>query len=73
MHSIILDLSVSPELCQSYYQGLVKQVVARTIDGRSVRFPANILQKVITRDGIHGRFEIRFSDEGKFLAIEQLG
>lgn len=73
MHSISLDLAISAQRYQSYYLGQVKQVVATTLDGRTVRFPANILQKVVRHEGVYGRFTIYFSDDGKFLRIEQVG
>ncbi len=69
MPSIVVDLALSAQDCQGYYLGQIKQVVARTVDGRNVRFPANILQKVLTHDGVYGRFEIEFDDQGKFVAI----
>lgn len=69
MPSIVVDIALSANDYQSYYSGQIKQVVAQTVDGRTVRFPASILQKVLTHDGVYGRFVIEFSATGKFVAI----
>lgn len=70
---ILVRLNISPAVYESYYQGLVKEVVATSIDGRKLRFPANILQSVILHDGIVGLFEIEFSHDNKFVAIQRIG
>ena len=69
MNQITVDLAVSAQDYQSYYSGQIKQVVAYTVDGRRVRFPANILQHVVSHEGVYGRFQIDFDNEGKFLSI----
>jgi len=70
--NIVVDLSIPSEDYLLYYSGRVKQVVASTPDGRRVRFPANVLQKVVDHRGVYGRFRIEFSDSGKFLSIQRL-
>lgn len=69
---IIVDLAVSADDYQLYYSGRVKQVVATAADGRVVRFPANILQQVVTHHGVYGRFAIEFDQQGRFLRIVRL-
>lgn len=69
MPQIVVDIAVSAHDYQSYYSGQIKQVVAYTVDGRRVRFPANVLQHVVSHEGVYGRFQIDFDDEGKFLSI----
>lgn len=54
------------------YQGVASSVHAHARDGRSIRFPANILQQFVTRDGIRGSFQIIFDDNMKFQAIRRL-
>ena len=72
MSHIIVDLAISAMDYQSYYTGQIKTVVATTVDGRTVRFPANILQKMVGHDGVYGRFKILFDEQGRFLAVERL-
>ena len=72
MQKVILNLYISADEYLKVYKGTGRNVYARDINGRSVQFPANILKGFVTREGIQGRFEICFSDEGKFLAITQV-
>lgn len=48
-------------------------VVARSLDGRTVRFPASRLRPFMTTTGIQGRFTISFDDQHKFLEMRRLG
>ncbi|MEQ3694047.1 MAG: DUF2835 domain-containing protein [Alcanivorax sp.] len=69
---IVVDLVISSSEYQRYYSGSVSNVLATTVDGLKVRFPASVLQKVVSHDGISGRFAITFSDAGKFEKIERI-
>lgn len=69
---IVVDLAISPDDYQWYYSGRIKQVVATAADGRVVRFPANILQQVVTHTGVYGRFAIEFDQQGRFQRIVRL-
>jgi hypothetical protein len=69
---IIVNLNISPEEYTYWYTGTARTVLATSIDGRSVRFPANILQPFVTREGIQGTFCIYFKPDGKFDRIERL-
>ncbi|MFK7888889.1 MAG: DUF2835 domain-containing protein [Gammaproteobacteria bacterium] len=71
MPRLFVTLSIDSDAYLRHYRGSAKDVAARTDDGRSVRFPANILRNVVTRDGIHGRFCIEFDQRGKFVSIER--
>lgn len=73
MQRIELKLSISAQEYQRFYLGQAKFVVAQAIDGRNVRFPANVLQQVVQHEGIYGRFAIEFDDQGKFQRILRLG
>ena len=72
MQAMIVDLYISPEEYLKMYQGVASSVRARARDGRSIRFPARILQPYVTREGISGSFIIRFDDQMKFRAIDRL-
>jgi len=72
LRSIYVQLNISPEQFQRLYEGIVKTVNARSIDGRSVRFPANILRPFVTHAGVVGTFAIHFSDENRFQGIEKI-
>jgi hypothetical protein len=66
-------LDISAEDYLAYYQGAVRDVLVRAEDGRRVKFPAGALQPHITRDGIHGRFELRFDANHKLIGLQRLG
>lgn len=72
MPRVTVDLAISPSDYMLFYGGHIKQVVARTPEGRTVRFPANILQHVVGHEGIYGRFDIDFDDQGRFLSISRV-
>lgn len=67
---IVLDLSA--EACLAHYEGRVEQVVAQSLDGRRVAFPAEALRRVVTRDGVRGVFRLSFTPEGRFLSMARV-
>jgi len=71
-HQIIVTLHISRDEYLKYYQGDARTVVATAQDGRIVRFPAGVLQKVVTTEGVHGTFAIQFDANHKFDRIVQL-
>lgn len=70
---IVVKLQISAEEYLKVYRGTGKVVITRDLEGRRVRFPVNILQKFVTRDGIYGVFAIAFDSEGRFQSITKLG
>ena len=72
MQTVIINLKISPEEYLKQYQFVGAVVSTHSIDGRSVTFPANILKQFVTHDGINGRFQISFDNQGKFQSINQL-
>jgi hypothetical protein len=72
MSSIVVDLSISADEYLKHYQVIGASVITQSRDGRSVRFPAKILQPFVTHSGVNGSFEILFGTDGKFSAIERL-
>jgi len=72
MNEIVFDISLSADEYIRVYKGSAKHVVTRALDGRTVRFPANILQPFLLHRGIYGRFRIRFDAQGRFSKIDKL-
>ena len=72
MQRMTFTLRLSAEKYQSYYQGAAKAVIVTADDGRTLRFPANALQKFIMHDGITGRFEIIFDEANKMVGINRI-
>ena len=69
---ILVDLHISSDEYLGWYHGVAKNVRTTSVDGRSVLFPAGILQRFVTREGINGRFCIYFTAEGKFDRVERV-
>ncbi len=72
MRTVIVDISISADEFVKQYQYAGAVVSAYSRDGRSVLFPANILQPFITHSGVKGSFRIQFDNSGKFSGIEAL-
>jgi len=65
-------LNISPEKLLHYYEGAVSTIVAKTTDGRTIRFPANILRSVVQANGVRGVFELVFDENHKFVSIKRI-
>jgi len=73
MQKISIDISISSDEWLKIYRGTAKTVSTISRDGRSIQFPANILQPFVTHFGISGSFEIYFDNQGKFSSIQKTG
>ncbi len=71
--AVTVTVNIGPEEYVKAYQGPGKTVWAVDSEGRSIRFPANILRPFVEHDGIHGRFRIEFNELGKFSGIYRIG
>lgn len=65
-------LKISSYRLMEYYEGAVDSVVAKTTDGRTIKFPANILRSVVQSDGVYGTFELVFDKNNKFVSISRV-
>lgn len=73
MKSLIVNLAIPAEEFLRIYQGTAKAVVAKSIDGKQIKFPADILRPYVLHQGIYGQFKIHFDELHKFKSIERLG
>lgn len=72
MPTLRFTLSIPADLYLSHYRGDAQAVSTRAEDGRRVEFPARQLRPYVTREGVHGRFELEFTEQGKFVALRRL-
>ncbi|MDH5191209.1 MAG: DUF2835 domain-containing protein [Gammaproteobacteria bacterium] len=72
MQEIRFRISIPTDEYIKYYQGAAKSVYTVSEDGRSIHFPANILQRFLMHDGIHGYFALQYDDNGKFSSIRRI-
>jgi hypothetical protein len=73
MNRFEFQLHISPEECLDYYRGLVRHVVVRSTSGKVVQFPASLLQRFITSEGIHGSFVLTCDQHYKHPGLERSG
>jgi hypothetical protein len=72
MPSIIVDISLPKEQYLKVYQSYIRQVKAVARNGKTVRFPINVLKPFLGHQGIHGTCQLSFDDDNKFTGIEEL-
>jgi len=65
-------LALSPEGYLHYYRGRARAVIVEAEDGRRVQLPANALRPYVTREGVHGRFELTLDEHNKLIALTRL-
>lgn len=65
------ELRLSSERFLDYYRGAVRQIVVRCHTGQNVQFPASLLQKFVSPDGIHGNFVLICDERNKCLGLER--
>jgi len=65
-------LKISADQYLSYYQGVSRRISAISVDGLRIEFPAQNIQRFLTRDGIQGMFEMELSPENKFIGIKKI-
>jgi hypothetical protein len=69
---VVLPIRLSADEYLKYYRGSARNVYARDLQGRVVQFPANLLQRFVTKDGIDGVFEITITAAGKLVDIRRV-
>lgn len=73
MYDVVVDLQISRDKYLLLYKTYVRSVQAVSRDGRSIRFPASILQPFINHEGVRGTFVIQFDSNNKFQQIKRVG
>jgi hypothetical protein len=65
MNEFEFDLNISAEAYLDYYRGIANTVIARSSDGRTVEFPASLLRRFVSPEGVRGRFRLTCDDRFK--------
>lgn len=68
----IFNLKISQEEYASYYRGEKNMVLATATNGRRIRFPAAILRRFLTHNGIRGTFEMVIDQNNRFLNLRKI-
>jgi hypothetical protein len=69
---IRFSLHISSDDYLTYYRGEAEYVLARSHDGRSVKFPARYLRRFVTHEGIFGEFEIEIDRNNRFKDMRRI-
>lgn len=72
LQRVVLPIRLSADEYLKYYRGSARNVYARDLQGRTVQFPANLLQRFVTANGVDGLFEITITAAGKLVDIQQV-
>jgi hypothetical protein len=72
MPSVEIPLDISPEQFLAWYEGTARSVLARTQSGQTVQFPASVLQRFVSTEGIRGRFLLTYDEKNRFVSIARL-
>ena len=65
-------LQISPERYLDYYRGTARVVVTRSDEGRIVQFPASLLQRFVSPEGVRGCFVLTCDDNNKCIELRKL-
>ena len=65
-------LSISAEEFLDYYRGTVRHVIAKDTTGKTVQFPASLLQKHVMPEGIHGDFLLTCDENHKVVSLQRI-
>jgi hypothetical protein len=72
MSRYAFQLHISSTQYLDYYRGTVRNVLVRATSGQMVQFPASLLQRFVTPDGIHGDFVLVCDDQNKCLSLQRV-
>ena len=72
MPSVVVRIKLSKEQVMDHYRGMIREVVTLDGQGRSVQFPAMMLRKFVTAEGVRGVFEITFDDRNKLISMRRV-
>ena len=66
------QLDIGSSEFERLYSGEAREVLARADDGRIVRFPLLALRPYVLRDGVRGRFRLRFDSDNRLLGLQRI-
>ncbi len=73
MPSYQFNLHFTTDEFVAYYRGTAKNVVARATNGQTVQFPASLLQKFVSTEGVHGNFVLTCDEHNKVIDLKRAG
>jgi hypothetical protein len=71
-HRYEFRLDLTPEQYVDYYRGVLRQVIVESTNGQTVQFPASLLQRFLTPEGIRGDFVLTCDASFKSADLQRL-
>jgi Protein of unknown function (DUF2835) len=72
MHRYEFQLQITSDDYLEYYRGTIRHVIVRCASGQTVQFPASLLQRFVTPEGIHGAFVLTCDEHHKCVSLQRL-
>jgi Protein of unknown function (DUF2835) len=72
MNRYQFSLRISAEQYLDYYRGTAQHVIVRCTTGQSVQFPAFLLRRFVTADGIEGHFVLTCDEKQKCVDLQRV-
>ncbi|MBT5292689.1 MAG: DUF2835 domain-containing protein [Cellvibrionales bacterium] len=69
--SIIIRLNIASEELLKLYRGSAREVVATSLDGQKIRFPAEALKPFVTHNGVQGQFTLLVDANNKLIDLRR--
>lgn len=70
--AIRFHMALDADKYLAYYKGKAKYILVRSLDNRSIKFPASAIRGFLTREGVYGLFEIQFDENNKLINIVRI-
>ena len=61
--TFVFQISLTAHEYQDFYRGTVKQVLVRDTQGATIQFPAALLQRYVSTNGVRGRFMLSCDED----------
>ena len=69
--TIVIGLNIDSEELLKLYRGSAREVVARSLDGQNIRFPAEVLKPFVTHNGVQGQFALVVDANNKLIDLRR--
>jgi hypothetical protein len=66
------QLEITPDEYLDYYRGVLRHVIVESSCGKTVQFPASLLQRFLTPEGIRGNFVLTCDAEFKNPSLQRV-
>ena len=69
--TIVIGLNIDSEELLKLYRGSAREVVAKSLNGQNIRFPAEVLKPFVTHNGVQGQFALVVDANNKLIDLRR--